>query len=588
MNNRLPFFGAFLTLVPALCLGQVRNAAAPAAPAAPGILSLGAGLALPGSALLSPSIISPLNGLSLTPLTLQPAPAAIAVSRVLPSVVSPAVAGAPSLSQSQAAPAQPAPAAIAVSQVSLSLSLPQSAPAAPASAQAEPAARAGLRALDASLGDRSMQPAASLGRFFDQGQARRGGVVSRPGPGREVPIQLMVEVLVSKRVKDPAAYVKRVARSLGKKYFFQLDESYTPVPMEGGSFIIRGTVPQRLVSELSKEKRVKVWSDTQMAPTRGGGIGTMGPWMPSGPSLAPAGPSVEEWVMEGLKRIRPVGGLTPETSPRKARARTRTAVRALPFETFIPSSIEYSKIEDVIRMEGELNKSFSLVVRIAPGKVEVSRKHFLKPAEAQRDATPEELQGLSAALKRYTAGLAEDAKDRNLYLVAYGALLGAQPTPDELRGIKDRLIGMFIHPAVPHQGFRVMGVGLTGRSVVVNVLTEEQIPLVRAFVEKRLPEAARHVTYKAVGGIKSQAVQLILRYSGKEISAQDRSRIESLKGLKVLDSSEKMLLVEGDEAAVKALIATLPGWKVFPHAVLGFPEEPPQVGRNKGQARQRP
>lgn len=157
----------------------------------------------------------------------------------------------------------------------------------------------------------------------------------------------------------------------------------------------------------------------------------------------------------------------------------RKSQEKMPFASFSPSSIRGGLRRGFV-IEGRLNKSVSLSIRIRPGKVEVRKKHFDKPAETWRSASAEEIRGLSAALKRHVDGLSESAEDRPLYLVVYGALLGKETAGkhslSELRKVKDRLVGFLIHPQVAHRGFQVAGIGLSGGQVVVTVVSEDQIP----------------------------------------------------------------------------------------------------------------
>jgi hypothetical protein len=64
----------------------------------------------------------------------------------------------------------------------------------------------------------------------------------------------------------------------------------------------------------------------------------------------------------------------------------------------------------------------------------------------------------------------------------------------------------------------------------------------------------------------------------------DVARIRALRGVRVLDeASPRLLLVEADADAAKALAAALPGWTVAPDSGMRLPESPPRVEPGPGR-----
>lgn len=70
---------------------------------------------------------------------------------------------------------------------------------------------------------------------------------------------------------------------------------------------------------------------------------------------------------------------------------------------------------------------------------------------------------------------------------------------------------------------------------------------------------------------KIHVARYIVRYRGAEASlpASDVERIRA--SVRVADTSDRMLLVEGDEASVRALAASLPSWRVTPEVDIPLP-----------------
>ena len=72
--------------------------------------------------------------------------------------------------------------------------------------------------------------------------------------------------------------------------------------------------------------------------------------------------------------------------------------------------------------------------------------------------------------------------------------------------------------------------------------------------------------------------RFILRYRGQGSKpAADVHRIRSLENTKVLDdSSPRMLLVEGPEAGLKALVESMPQWVLTPERMIPLPDPRPK------------
>ena len=65
----------------------------------------------------------------------------------------------------------------------------------------------------------------------------------------------------------------------------------------------------------------------------------------------------------------------------------------------------------------------------------------------------------------------------------------------------------------------------------------------------------------------------ILRFRGKgPIPANDVESIRSLKGLNVVDSTSRMLLVEAPKDELKSLIASMPEWILSEERTVPLPD----------------
>jgi len=69
--------------------------------------------------------------------------------------------------------------------------------------------------------------------------------------------------------------------------------------------------------------------------------------------------------------------------------------------------------------------------------------------------------------------------------------------------------------------------------------------------------------------------RFILRIQGKgAISSADIEHVRALPNVKVLDTSSRMLLVEGPEDELKRQMASMPGWIMSPERVFSLPDDP--------------
>lgn len=65
----------------------------------------------------------------------------------------------------------------------------------------------------------------------------------------------------------------------------------------------------------------------------------------------------------------------------------------------------------------------------------------------------------------------------------------------------------------------------------------------------------------------------ILRYGGSQaIPTEHVDRIRSTPGIKVIDESPKMLLVDGEESALREKIKEMPEWSIHPEKGYPIPD----------------
>lgn len=66
----------------------------------------------------------------------------------------------------------------------------------------------------------------------------------------------------------------------------------------------------------------------------------------------------------------------------------------------------------------------------------------------------------------------------------------------------------------------------------------------------------------------------ILRYVGSQSAPPEHvESIRATPGLRVLDQSPKMLLVEADEPSLRARLEGMPGWSIHPEQSYPIPDE---------------
>jgi hypothetical protein len=71
----------------------------------------------------------------------------------------------------------------------------------------------------------------------------------------------------------------------------------------------------------------------------------------------------------------------------------------------------------------------------------------------------------------------------------------------------------------------------------------------------------------------------VLRYLGSsDVPGEHLDTIRSTPGLKVLDESPKMLLVDGDESALQEKLKNLPEWSIHPEVNYQLPDTRQKLG----------
>jgi hypothetical protein len=65
----------------------------------------------------------------------------------------------------------------------------------------------------------------------------------------------------------------------------------------------------------------------------------------------------------------------------------------------------------------------------------------------------------------------------------------------------------------------------------------------------------------------------ILRYGGSQSAPSEHlESIRATPGLRVLDQSPKMLLVDADESSLRAQLKAMPGWSMHPEQSYPLPD----------------
>jgi len=74
--------------------------------------------------------------------------------------------------------------------------------------------------------------------------------------------------------------------------------------------------------------------------------------------------------------------------------------------------------------------------------------------------------------------------------------------------------------------------------------------------------------------------RFILRFRGNEKPRDQIDRIRALPGMKLLDESPRMLLVEGPGDLLRDLIKSMPDWVLVPQGTISLPRDPrPRIAR---------
>jgi hypothetical protein len=67
--------------------------------------------------------------------------------------------------------------------------------------------------------------------------------------------------------------------------------------------------------------------------------------------------------------------------------------------------------------------------------------------------------------------------------------------------------------------------------------------------------------------------RFILRYRGSGTKpASDAAQIRASAGVKILEETDTMVLVEGAEADLRALVSGLQGWAIAPESMVPLPD----------------
>ena len=79
------------------------------------------------------------------------------------------------------------------------------------------------------------------------------------------------------------------------------------------------------------------------------------------------------------------------------------------------------------------------------------------------------------------------------------------------------------------------------------------------------------------------STRFVLRYSGPRTAAADPARLSArlgaAAGVKVLDESPRMLLVEGSRPALDRALKDIEGWEVIPETTTPLPDPRPRIRR---------
>ena len=79
--------------------------------------------------------------------------------------------------------------------------------------------------------------------------------------------------------------------------------------------------------------------------------------------------------------------------------------------------------------------------------------------------------------------------------------------------------------------------------------------------------------------------RFILRYSGAGTAPLELTeRLREIAGIKVLDSSARMFLLEGKQPDLDRVVKDLAGWQLTPESFTPLPDPRPKPGRRAARA----
>ncbi len=74
--------------------------------------------------------------------------------------------------------------------------------------------------------------------------------------------------------------------------------------------------------------------------------------------------------------------------------------------------------------------------------------------------------------------------------------------------------------------------------------------------------------------------RFILRYSGAGTALPELTeRLREIAGIKVLDSSARMFLLEGSQPDLDRAVKDIAGWQLIPESFTPLPDPRPKLGR---------
>ena len=71
--------------------------------------------------------------------------------------------------------------------------------------------------------------------------------------------------------------------------------------------------------------------------------------------------------------------------------------------------------------------------------------------------------------------------------------------------------------------------------------------------------------------------RFMLRYSGGGVPEQDVAALAADAGVKIVDRTAKMVLLEGQASAAEDLAGKLQGWKLYPEVEYNLPDDRPRI-----------